>query len=243
MTKHVPTKPVQPNQSVQWAIKCLLELTSTSQPVTCTEMSERLGVERTKASRLLGTLAYLGMAERLEDLSYIPGSGIHALSSMSLRSSGLLQHALPHIQRMQEKWGMSAALGVLWRDQVSFLYHSGGHREVAESIAGAKPWPVAKSALGRVLLAQKTDDEIRATVGDTLPPAEWRDLAVAMKRIRRAGYVLHEGKGISMAIGTPATAGLRFMGGYDASRSDELVDDVRAVVEDIARRVASPRRR
>lgn len=243
MAKHVPTKPVQPNQSVEWAIRCLLELTSANQPMTCKEMSERLGVERTKASRLLGTLAHLGMAERLGDLSYIPGSGIHVLSSMSLRSSGLLQHALPHIERMQRKWDMSAALGVIWRDQVTFLYHSGGHREVADSIAGAKPWPVAQSALGRAVLARRSDEEIRAMLGDSLASDEWDDLMVAMKRIRRVGYVLHEGKGIAMAIGTPATAGIRFMGGYDASRSDELVADVRAVVEDIAQRVAGTSQR
>jgi len=113
MAKPVPVKPVQPNQSIEWGINCLLELTSLGRPVTCKEMSARLGVERTKASRLLGTLAYLGMAERLPDLSYIPGPGIHVLSAMSLRGSGLLRAALPHIQRMKEKWGVDARLGVL----------------------------------------------------------------------------------------------------------------------------------
>jgi len=235
-------RPVQPNQSVERAIACLMELTALGRPVTCKEMAERLGVERTRASRVLGTLAHLGMAERLQDLSYIPGSGIHVLSAMSLRSSGLLRHALPHIQRMQHKWGLSVALGVLWRDQVSFLYHSGGHRAVADSIAGAEPWPVAKSTLGRVLLARKEDDEIRAILGEKLSAQEWDDLMMAMARIRRDGYVLHEGEGLSMAISTPATAGLRFMGGYDASRSEELVEDARVIVEDIAWRVESPRR-
>jgi len=233
MPKRVPVKPVQPNQSIESAINCLMEVTGAGRPVTCTEMAERLGVERTKAGRLLGTLAYLGMLERLPDLSYIPGPGIHVLSAMSLRGSGLLRHALPHIQHMKEKWNMDARLGVLWRDQVSLLYHSVGDREVADSIAGARPWPAAKSTIGKVLLAQKDDDEIRAILGQALPTEEYDELMAEIGHIRECGYVMYE-ESLTMAIGTPVTAGLAFKGKITKAKTAQLIEEVRAVVRLIA---------
>jgi len=209
-----------------------MEVTGAARPVTCTEMAERLGVERTKAGRLLGTLAYLGMLERLPDLSYIPGPGIHVLSAMSLRGSGLLRYALPHIQRMKEKWDMDARLGVLWRDQVSFLYHSVGDREVADSIAGARPWPAAKSTIGKVLLAQKGDDEIRAI----LAAGEYDEDMAEIGHIRKCGYVMYE-ESLTMAIGMPATAGLAFKGKIAKAKVGQLIEEVRSVVQSIAEKI------
>ena len=239
MPKRVPTKPVQPNQSIEWGLNCLMELTTAGRPVTCKEMSERLGVEKTKASRLLGTLACLGMAERLPDLSYIPGSGIHVLSAMSLRGSGLLRHALPHIQHMKEKWNLDARLGVLWRDQVSYLYHSVGDREQGEAIAGARPWPAARSTIGKVLLAQKEDDEIRAILGGVLSAKEYDKLMRAVARIRERGFLRYH-ESLTMAIGTPAAAGLAFKGKRDSAKTDQLIEDVRTAVRSIAEKINGP---
>jgi len=230
-------KPAQPNQSVEWGIRCLMELTSDGSPVTCNEMAKRLGVGRMKASRLLGTLAYLGMAERREDLSYVPGPGIHVLSAMSLRSSGLLRHALPHIESIQHKWNVSARLGVVWHSQVSFLYHSDGGRGLIDSIAGARSWPAAKSAVGRAILARLDDAEVRAQTGDSLTPEEVAGLMHVLRETRRRGYLLYPGVTIAVALGTPATAGIAFRGASVTEDNLALIDDVHAAAQAIATRV------
>ncbi len=233
MPKRIPTKPVQPNQSIEWGINCLMELTTMGRPVTCKEMSERLGVEKTKASRLLGTLAYLGMAERLQDLSYIPGPGIHVLSAMSLRGSGLLRHALPHIRRMKRKWDVDARLGVLWRDQVSYLYHSVGRPNVGDAIAGGALWPAARSTVGRVLLAQKTDEEIRAILGNKVDEQELGRVLGAVARVRDHGF-LRGAESVTLPIGAPAVAALAFKGEADRMDNPKLVEEAGSAVDSIA---------
>lgn len=229
-------RPAQPNQSIERAITCLIDLATLGRPITNKEMSERLGVERTKAARMLGTLAYLGMAERLPNLSYVPGPGIHVLSAMSLRGSGLLRHALPHIQTIEEKWGVHAGFGVLWRDQVSYLYHSGGDRDMAEAIGGHGLHPADQSSIGKVLLAQKEDAEIKEILSERLTKKELVGLMGEIRDVRKRGYFLNP-ETVTMTVGTPATAALAFIGKEGQAEKSEFAEDVQAAVEAIERKI------
>jgi DNA-binding IclR family transcriptional regulator len=174
------------------------------------------------------------MAARGPDLGYVPGPGIHVLSAMGLRGSGLLQRALPHLKRMKRTRGLDAALGVLWRESVCYLYHSAGGRELAQAIGGHGPFPAARSRVGRVILAHQTDREVRQRFAKALSRAEMTDLLGSLAGIRARGYLVTRGTSISMAIGTPATAGLTFIGRFAPAESRRLVDEVRAIVADLA---------
>lgn len=237
MSRRIPVKPAQPNQSVEWGIACLLELTTAARPMTCVEMARSLGVDRTKASRLLGTLAHLGMAKRLPDLSYVSGSGIHVLSALSLRSSGLLSHALPHIERIRERWHMDAALGLLWRDQVCYLYHSGTRRGLADAIASHALYPAAKSSIGQVILAQHSDVEVLDRLDGSLTPDTGVALLALLADVRRRGYAWEENHHVAMAIGHPATAAVAFLGACTTSDREALIADIRAATQAIDREV------
>jgi len=234
MKKPLSAKPAQPNQSVERALACLYELAAANYPMTCKEMAERLGCERTKAGRTLGTLASMGFASRLSDLSYIPGAGVHALAAMSLRGSKLLNVALPCIFGMKERWGLTGALGALWRDKICYLYHSGGDKAVEDAIACHEPLPAWKSVLGKAILAGGPDDRISEIVEGKISKEGFKTLQDDIKSIRERGYFLEGTHSIAIALRAPTAAAIAFQGKWTEADSARVVSET----QEIARRIS-----
>lgn len=154
----------QPNQSLGHGLEVLHALCGAEGPIGSRELSRQLGMEHTRVNRLLGTMATLGLAERTVDRRYRPGPAVHVLAASGLRSSGLLQAALPTIRALHAD-GFSAALGVLWRDQVCYLYHGKPNQPLERGLAGHQLFPAVWSSIGTVLLAQH--DPALAAVKET----------------------------------------------------------------------------
>lgn len=161
----------QPNQSVGNALACLVALTDADGAIGSRELARQLGFEHTRVSRLLGTLAELGLAERTPDRKYRPGAGIHGLAAGAMRSSGLLQAALPEIRALHDA-GFGVALGLLWLGRVVYLYHGNPQRPLEENLAAHVSWDPRDSSIGQVLTTRApfatVPGSIAVTVGD--PP-------------------------------------------------------------------------
>jgi len=207
-------RPAQPNESVERGISCLLELASSGRALTVSELAARLDVERTRVSRMLGTLAYLGFAERLPSRRYASGPGIHVLAALSLRTSGLLRVALPVLRRLKDQNGLDTALGVLWRSRVCYLYHSSGKTSPEASIGGHELYPADVSSIGRILLAALPEAEVRRLHGESA--GLWRtpldELLGVLRVARRDGYATAPGASVAVAIGLPPLAGMAVVG-------------------------------
>lgn len=143
----------QPNQSLGHGLEVLHALCGADGPLGSRELSRLLGMEHTRVNRLLGTMATLGLAERTADRRYRPGPAVHVLAASGLRSSGLLQAALPVIRELHVE-GFGVALGVLWRDQVCYLYHGKPNQPLERGLAGHELFPAAWSSIGTILMAQ-----------------------------------------------------------------------------------------
>lgn len=158
-------KPAQPNQSLIDGLACLQALTAHAEPIGSRELGRMLGLESTRVNRLLKTLAFLGLASQNEQRKYLPGPGIHVLAAQSIRGSGLIRRALDPIETLLDL-PMQVALGVLWQDQVCYLYH-GRHGDGLGRAFGREPvYPAASSGLGQALLAQLPDDDVRMLYDD-----------------------------------------------------------------------------
>jgi DNA-binding IclR family transcriptional regulator len=186
----------QPNQSLGHGLEVLHALCGAEGPIGSREVSRRLGMEHTRVNRLLGTMATLGLAERTSDRRYQPGPAVHVLAASGLRSSGLLQAALPVIRLLHGE-GLSCALGVLWRDQVCYLYHGQPGQPLERGLAGHKLYPATLSSIGTVLMA---------AIDQTNDPA--------MSVIREQGWAWvvpannAQGGSISAPVGHPIIAAL-----------------------------------
>ncbi len=128
-------------------------------------------MEPARANRLLRSLALSGMLMQDEHRKYRAGPGLHVLSAQAVRASGLLPAALPAIEELRDT-GLIVALGVLWRDQVSYLIHGRSNRKLEEGIGRVANYPASKSAIGLALLARRTDAEVKQLyAGDTEIPS------------------------------------------------------------------------
>lgn len=100
---------------------------------------------------------------------YAPGAGMHALATQNLAASGLLRRVIKHTEPLLD-YPYTFASGVLWRDQVTFLYY---HEPEESALEGVRQWitPATVSSIGMALLAQRTDQDIFALYGqrDDIP--------------------------------------------------------------------------
>lgn len=216
--------PAQPNQSVASALECLLHIGTAGRPVGSREMARELGMEHTKANRMLGTLAGLGLAEKTPERKYVPGPGIHVLAAMSLSGSNLLAAALEPIQKLRRETGMLVALGVLWRDHVCYLFHGAPNKPITASVSGHGLYPANRSSIGMILLSGLSTSEARARFPEEAPP-----FFKELKSFATQGYALIHPKDQSMAVGiaNPHIAGLAVSGRITKANKSSLLRQLR----------------
>jgi len=225
-----PSAPRQPNQSLINGIACLQWVATAEEPVGSRAAARGLGLEHTRVNRLLGTLASLGITEKTADGKYQPGPGLHVLAAQSIRSSRLLNAALPHVNNLLDE-GLGVALGVLWRNYVCYLLSTDPGQDPIQGIGASHPYPVWDSSIGRVLLAAMPDTAARKVFVNekTTPFKTWTEYSSVLNEIRRLGYAYIE-KGnastLSVQVGLPPVAGIAFCGdftGRSVSRLAQLL--------------------
>jgi len=212
--------PAQPVNGLIDGLEVLQELAVSRGPVSCKALSEKLNIELTRMNRILKTLDYLGIAYRTQDRKYKSGPGIHVLAIQSMLGSGLLSKALPVLESLQ-KYGHIVALGVLWKDTVSYLYHHEPGTSSYEAIGRLSLYPATQSSIGMALLSEKENDEIeelysgKIIPGYTAPYKNIKALIEEIEEIRQQGYAVLTSKGvnsIAVKLGNPAYASIAISG-------------------------------
>ncbi|HOX04817.1 MAG TPA: helix-turn-helix domain-containing protein [Planctomycetota bacterium] len=227
-------RPAQANESLISGLELLQALAGAASPVGSREMARLLDMEHTRVSRLMGTLAHMGLAERTAERKYAPGPGLHVLAAMSLRGSRLLSAALPHLEALRTGLpDLAVALGVLWRRQVVYVYFATPGEDPRVAVAGRDLYPAEKSSIGRVLLAAQPRSEVRKLYAGT-PRAELDGLLGALDAAARDGWALYENTTLGVAVGEPPVAGLAVAGKLAGHDRDDLVRRLRETAERIS---------
>lgn len=219
--------PAQLNHSLIHGITCLQVVASAERPLGSREVARMLEMTHTRANRLLGTLAHIGLVEQSSDRKYRPGPALHVLAAQSMKGSRLLAKALPHLLALRQD-GFTVALGVLWRGQVCYLFHERPWQPVEAAIAMHELYPAHRSSLGVALLAHHVAPE-QATP----------ELREAIAHVHREGYaVLRFADGemsIGVAIGRPPLAGMAVSGRHiGAEFIPQIARRLSAAAEEIA---------
>jgi len=226
--------PAQPNKSLADGIDLLLALISVGEPVGVRELARRIGMETTRVQRLLGTLAYQGMAARTADRKYEAGPGIHVLSAMSLAGSGLLRRGLPHLRKLQGAAPI-VAMGVLWRDEMCYLYHGSGQAEDDQALGRMTHFPAWRSGLGVSLLAEQDAAYLERHILPALDDPRRERLLTLLDQTRSRGYaVVPQERSatvtVGKVVGAPAYAAIGLSGPHLDQRAD---------LEDLVARIAA----
>ncbi|CAN5562534.1 global regulatory protein [soil metagenome] len=210
-----PSLPAQPNQSLLDGLVVLQTLATTGSPMGGRELARQLGWNPMRVNRLLKTLAFAGMARQTPDRRYVAGPAMHVLSVQSLFASGLLRRSIEPVEKLP-RGRFAVALGVLWREQVCYLFHAGAGQPLTSALGTHMLYPSTQSSTGMALLSHQSPDTIDALFTGRPTPG-YASLKLLKKKlfdIRKLGYAYivqrekpHQAS-LAVTIGSPAYAGL-----------------------------------
>jgi len=206
----------QPNQSLIDGLACLQYLASSRKPVGCREMARDLNINHMRSNRLLKTLADIGLAQQDKKKKYFIGPGIHALTAQAIFGSSILKQALPLIKAIPCK-GITVALGVLWRGNVTYLFHGKVGEGLDQGIGRIGLIPYYRSTIGMLLLSYEEDEVIKELHKNTESGITEKSLMADINKIRKNNYCIktHDGSediGLAYPIGLPPRIGIAFAG-------------------------------
>ncbi len=230
--------PAQPNQSLIDGLEVLRALAVAHEPVGSRDMGRRLGMEATRANRLLKTLASIGVARQTPDRRYVSGPAMHVLSVQAMYGSGLLARAAKAVERLRS-CKMHVAVGVLWQNQIVYLYQSLPSQSAQASLFVPKLYPAERSGIGLSILAERSDADVRHLYRDAPPSGGITRLLNELRTTRTNGYAyLHRGAlrtedALGIGIGSPAFAGITLAGNIPESRIPELIEPLTQAAAEI----------
>lgn len=224
------------NHGLVGGIQCLLALVAADRPIGSRELAREMGMDLTRTNRLLGTLAYLGLAQRTPARKYYAGSGLHVLSAMSLHASRLLRVAMPSVEELSRHTGHVIALGVRWGANVCYLVHGKADESLTASIGGNSLFPAEKSSIGKVLLAERSDSEIRELYPDA-DEGLTEALIQELHRVRGQGVAFGVTGSVAVPVGLPPIAGLAVSDVKGPKTAPSLIADLRQTADEIAEKM------
>lgn len=230
----------QPNQSLIDGLACLQALATSPKPIGCRELARDLELNPMRANRLLKTLAEIGLAQQDAQKRYFIGAGIHALAAQAMFGSGILKQALPLLKQIRHP-GLTVAIGVLWREHVTYLFHGRVGSDLEDGIGRVGLVPFYRSSIGMLLLAQQKDEAIGQL---------WQqrgkghitkaDLNNIIKTTRQRGYACIENRSeslhhsLAVPLGTPVVAGLALSGMAVDEDIQPYVDELHEICQQIS---------
>lgn len=172
----------------------ILQLFTPEQPeLTLSQLARGVGVSRSAAFRTVHTLLNEGyMLASREGRHYRLGPSVLRLGDGYQSSRELLEIAQPALESLRNIMDWSAHLGVLDGCHVLYLIRQPASDGLSSLIHVGTRLPAATTAMGRVLLAHKTDAEIRRLYADQ-DRQLMRVVQTNLVVDRPSRYVIHTG--------------------------------------------------
>lgn len=186
------------NQSVSRAIALLDLVAAERRPMGVREIARALGVSPTIVQRLINTLTEATYLERAGDgARYVIGYRAFQMGNAFLSQNNLLAVAMPVLSGLADR-EINSFLGVLRGNQVIYLaaVESNGPISIKH-----RPGDVTNphtTALGKALLAELGNEQVRAVLGDTLARLTPRSLDTMealfadLAQVRACGYAIND---------------------------------------------------
>ncbi len=198
MVKRRPS-PKYPIESVDNALTLLLMLRDRDS-IGVTEVSERLGVARSTAHRLLAMLQHHGFVQQDPvRKKYVAGPALLEVGLAALRDLDIRAHARPSLERLVAEIGETAHLVVLQETSVLFLDCVEGQMALRAGSRTGKTLPAHCTAAGKALLAELSEERVRELYPkerlSTLTPrsiATRTALVKELEAVRKRGYATND---------------------------------------------------
>ncbi len=234
--------PRQPNQSLVDGLRVLQFAMMRGGVIGVTVVAEELGMEVTRAHRLLRTLAAVGYLRHIKGRKYAPGPAVSILAAQSMQATGFAQRIFPILNEFHESTGMLLAYGLLWERFVTYLYHALPKVHGGGAVAGHPVFQATESRLGLVMLASLDESEVlRIYSGHPIPGFRNRDQLISkLRSINRNGYNydVTNDKGdhtVAIRFEINPCAAIGIAGKIDSTEAPQWAEQLRAVAREIER--------
>lgn len=187
------------NQSVTRAIDILNLLADTAEPLGVREIARRLQLAPSNVQRLIKTLAKAGFLEQTEGtLRYRIGYRAFQVGSAFVGQNSLYSAVMPELYALAARH-VTGFLGVLRDCSVVYLATVQSEGPIAITHRPGSQTHLHSTAMGKALLAEMSDADIRTLLGSQPLPRLTARTKVALPQlmkeieaIRRAGYATSE---------------------------------------------------
>ena len=224
----------------------------TAPALSAPEIAQRLGLPRTTVFRLLHTLQALGFLRR-EDGGRAYKLGPANLSSgfAYLASIDIVEAAQPVLQRLRDETGWSAHMAVRDGREIVYVARCAARTTVASNVQIGTRFPSHATTLGRMLICDLTDAELRELFPRDALKAYTRQTPTTLAALRRQlgedrrrGYAISQSffeHGVS-SVAAPVRDGLgRILAAINVTSVDAYieVDAMHGAIKDAVLRAAA----
>nr|WP_240506441.1 IclR family transcriptional regulator [Thermoactinospora rubra] len=231
-------------QSVERAFDVLEALAACGGDASLSEIAARTGLPYGTIHRLLRTLLARGYVRQESDRRYALGGALVRLGGVAERMVG--EWAQPYLAKLVELSGETANLAVLEGDFVVYVAQASSPRRLRMFAEVGRRLLPHSTAVGKVLLADRTDAEALALFERTGLPrktantiTEPQAMLAELHRVRADGYALDLGEeelGVH-CLAVPVHDGERVVAAMSVSGPAERIDalDRRELAEGMRR--------
>lgn len=186
-------------QSLDRALR-LVDLISATEGIGCSELSKKIGLERTTVFRLLETLlAHKYVGRNPITKKYTLGGKVLDLASKARKEMRFQDMGRPFLKKLAQMTGETAHLAVFNEGEVIIVDQEiGSHRIGVHTFIGMRE-PVYCTALGKALLSQLGDREIMGIVKKKKFSAYTKNTITTLVKLKKAinlarnsGYALDD---------------------------------------------------
>lgn len=186
--------------SVEAVLKALdvLEAFSSSEILSLAEISDRVGLNKSRVFRLLHTLAERGYIEKSADGSrYVLGTKL--LERAACVKRDLRQLALPFMRQLHERFNETVNLGVLDKSEILYIDMLESSRPIRMSESIGSRSPIHSTALGKAIVSFLSEEDWDVVLRDSKLEKftertimEIATLKAEFRKVRRDGYAIDD---------------------------------------------------
>jgi DNA-binding IclR family transcriptional regulator len=170
----------------------LLEVFSGPEGLALNEISQRAGISKTRAFRLLHTLAGRGYVDRCADgMRYQLGTKLFERAAQVRRD--VKQLANPFMRKLHDQFNETVNLGVLNNGDVLYIDILESLRPFRMMATIGCRMPVHVTAMGKAILANMNEEDLKSSGFapiSRLRPAARQDLFHELELVRKRGFAI-----------------------------------------------------
>ena len=135
-------------------------------------VAREMGISRSSVFRLMFTLEASGFLRRVGERQFRLGPKILSLGFNFVAGQDVVEVARPTLERLRDRVGASAHLGVLDQDEVLYLLRAPSRQTVISNIGVGSRLPAMVTTMGRALLTGWDEAALAGLHRRAVPPAD-----------------------------------------------------------------------